>query len=84
MGMLNVFGGNGFVGSQFCNTTKNGYIKNYRENIGVFSPDVVYFISTVDNYNVHVDPNLDIDTNLTILMRVLNNYRFYIETNNKD
>jgi nucleoside-diphosphate-sugar epimerase len=84
MGMLNVFGGSGFVGSQFCNTTKNGYINNLRNNIGVYSPDVVYFISTVDNYNVHVDPNLDIDTNLTILMRVLNNYRFYIETNKKD
>ncbi len=80
MGMLNVFGGNGFVGSQFCNTTKNGYIKNYRENIGVFSPDVVYFISTVDNYNVHVDPNLDIHTNLTILVKVLDNYKAYIKS----
>jgi len=84
MGMLNVFGGNGFVGSQFCNTTKNGYIKNLRENIGVYSPDVVYFISTVDNYNVHVNPTLDIETNLTILMKVLDNYRFYIETNKAD
>ena len=81
MGMLNVFGGTGFVGTQFCNTTKNGYIKNLRENIGVYSPDVVYFISTVDNYNVHVNSTLDIETNLTILMKVLDNYRFYIETN---
>ncbi len=80
MGMLNVFGGNGFVGSQFCNTTKNGYFKNYRENIGVFSPDVVYFISTVDNYNVHVDPTLDIHTNLTILVKVLDNYKAYIKS----
>ena len=84
MGMLNVFGGKGFVGSQFCNTTKNGYINNLRNNIGVYSPDVVYFISTVDNYNVHVDSTLDIETNLTILMKVLDNYRFYIETNKKD
>jgi nucleoside-diphosphate-sugar epimerase len=81
MGMLNVFGGTGFVGTQFCNTTKNGYIKNLRENIGVYSPDVVYFISTVDNYNVNVNSTLDIETNLTILMKVLDNYRFYIETN---
>ena len=84
MGMLNVFGGTGFVGTQFCNTTKNGYIKNLRENIGVYSPDVVYFISTVDNYNVHINPTLDIETNLTILMKVLDNYRFYIETNKAD
>ena len=84
MGELNIFGGYGFVGSQFCNTTKNGYIKNYRENIGVYSPDVVYFISTVDNYNVHVSPTLDIETNLITLMKVLDSYRFYIENNKKN
>ncbi len=80
MGTLNVFGGTGFVGTQFCNTTKNGYIKNLKDNIGVFSPDVVYFISTVDNYNVHFNPTLDIDTNLTILVKVLENYKAYIKS----
>ena len=80
MGTLNVFGGTGFVGTQFCNTTKNGYIKNLKDNIGVFSPDVVYFISTVDNYNVHFYPTLDIDTNLTILVKVLENYKAYIKS----
>lgn len=80
MGTLNVFGGTGFVGTQFCNTTKNGYIKNLKDNIGVFSPDIVYFISTVDNYNVHFYPTLDIDTNLTILVKVLENYKAYIKS----
>ena len=79
MGMLNIFGGYGFVGTQFCNTTKNGYIKNYRDNHTVHSADVVYFISTVDNYNIHVDSHLDIHTNLVVLMKVLDEYRDYIK-----
>ena len=79
MGMLNVFGGYGFVGTQFLNTTKNGYIKNYRDNYEVRTANCVYFISTVDNYNVHVDSQLDIHTNLVVLMKVLDNYRDYIK-----
>lgn len=79
MAMLNVFGGYGFVGTQFLNTTKSGYIKNYRDNYEVRSADCLYFISTVDNYNVHVDSTLDINTNLIVLMKVLDNYRDYIK-----
>lgn len=79
MNMVNVFGGYGFVGTQFCNTTKNGYIKNYRDNYQVRAPDCVYFISTVDNYNIHVDSLLDINTNLVVLMKVLDEYRKYIK-----
>lgn len=84
MAILNVFGGYGFVGTQFLNTTKNGYIKNYRDNYEVRADDVVYFISTVDNYNVQKDSCLDINTNLVVLMKVLDNYRSYSEkTRNK-
>ena len=83
MGHLNIFGGYGFVGTQFCNTTKNGYTKNYRENVGVFASDVVYFISTVDNYNVYIDPTVDINTNLIMLVKVLENYKDYIKAYKK-
>lgn len=84
MAILNVFGGYGFVGNQFLNTTKNGYIKNYRDNHEVRSDNVVYFISTVDNYNVHRDSLLDINTNLVVLMKVLDSFRSYSEkTGNK-
>ena len=79
MGILNVFGGYGFVGTEFLETTKNGYIKNYRDNYEVRAPDVVYFISTVDNYNIQKDSLLDINTNLVVLMKVLDNYRDYIK-----
>ena len=79
MEIVNVFGGYGFVGSKYCETTKNGWIKNYRDNYTVRSPNCVYFISTVDNYNVHIDSTLDIDTNLIVLMKVLDEYRKYIK-----
>ena len=83
MAIVNVFGGYGFVGSEYCNVAK-GWIKNYRDNYQVRSADCVYFISTVDNYNVHVDSLLDIDTNLVVLMKVLDEYRKYItETGEK-
>jgi nucleoside-diphosphate-sugar epimerase len=79
MGFVNVFGGNGFVGSEYCRTSKDSIIKNSRNNYEVQSADCVYFISTVDNYNVHFDNQLDINTNLVVLMKVLDSYRKYIE-----
>ncbi len=80
MDKLNVFGGTGFVGSEFCKTTKREVLKNDRKELGVYSPNVVYFISTVDNYNVHFDPTLDINTNLITLVKVLENYKAYIKS----
>ena len=41
MAEINVFGGFGFVGSEYCRISKDVLVKNFRENIGVFSPDVV-------------------------------------------
>jgi nucleoside-diphosphate-sugar epimerase len=69
---INVFGGKGFVGSKYCELTPN-VINNDRNNYTVSTEtnDVVYFISTVDNYNIHIDPYLDINTNLTTLIKVL-------------
>ena len=78
MGFVNVFGGNGFVGSEYCRSTKNSLQKNKRNDFEVRSANCVYFISTVDNYNVHVDPLLDVNTNLVVLLKVLDNYRKYI------
>ena len=79
MGIINVFGGNGFVGSEFVRTTKTPWILNDRDNFEVRSDNVVYFISTVDNYNVQRDSLLDINTNLVVLMKVLDSYRSYIQ-----
>lgn len=70
MSNINVFGGSGFVGSRFCELNP-GVIVNSRDDYNVKSNEVVYFISTIDNYNIHKDLFVDIDTNLTTLMKVL-------------
>ena len=73
--LINVFGGSGFVGSEYLKTTSIPTISNSRDDYSVHSKNCVYFISTVDNYNIHTDNLLDIETNVIVLMRVLDNYR---------
>jgi len=71
---VQVFGGKGFVGSAFVKKCKDNGINcivNDRDDYKVKEHDIVYMISTVSNYNVKTDPYIDIDTNLTILMKVL-------------
>ena len=76
--MVSVFGGTGFVGSEFYKQFKNEVTLIDRNSFTPVSKNVLYLISTVDNYNVLVDSHIDIDTNLTHLMKVLD------ECKNKD
>ena len=71
---INVFGGYGFVGGRYCETTPN-VIKNEKYDYEVKSDNVLYFISTIHNYNVFTQPYLDIDTNLTTLIKTLETCR---------
>lgn len=87
MERLNVFGGSGYIGSAFCSrfakiaddaesradAVKNGCIINARNDYVPKTNNILYFISTTDNYNVHTDPFLDVNTNLITLLTVLNN-----------
>lgn len=81
----NVFGGKGFVGSTFVEINKGECLVNERNdlvpNIQDYTTNILYLISTVDNYNVKTNPYLDIETNLTTLIRVLENFR---HTNRND
>ena len=70
---LNVFGASGFIGSRFCELYPNDIVKNERNDYCPKSNNILYFISTVDNYNVHDNLHIDIDTNLKVLMNVLQN-----------
>lgn len=70
--MIEIFGGTGFIGSEFykqhdkeSNIVKRDQLVVPRDSI------ILYLISTVDNYNVLTDPKLDINTNLIHLMDVL-------------
>ena len=81
----NVFGGSGFVGSCFVEQNK-GYVDANEKNnlvpsLDEYTTNILYLISTVDNYNVKTNPYLDIETNLTTLIRVLENFR---HTSRKD
>ena len=69
---LSIFGSTGFIGSNF--------VKLYPDNIkikrGDLSPqtnDILYLISTVDNYNVFSDLTKDVKVNLELLCQVLDN-----------
>lgn len=67
---INVLGGYGFVGGRYCEMTPN-VIKNEKFDYKVKSDNVLYFISTVDNYNIFTDPYIDINTNLVTLIKTL-------------
>ena len=66
--MVNLFG-KGFVGGHYA--SKYPCIVNDRNDLTIKSNEILYTISTTDNYNVHTNPYIDIETNLTTLIRVL-------------
>ena len=68
---ITVFGGSGFIGSKFCEIYSDDVVKVARDDYSSPTNNILYFISTVDNYNVHTNLHVDIDTNLTVLMNVL-------------
>ena len=67
---IQVFGGRGFVGSEFLRQNPD-CIVNERHDYTVTSNNILYLISTISNYNMLTNPYIDIETNLTTLMRVL-------------
>ena len=68
---ISVYGGTGFIGSRFCNLFPDDVIRVDRDKNEAQSSNILYLISTVDNYNIHTDLNVDIDTNLVKLVNVL-------------
>ena len=77
---LTVFGGRGFVGSEYLRQNYDAAIANIvsvnpRDDYEVHSKDVLYFISTIHNFHVFDKPFLDIETNLTTLVKVLESWR---------
>lgn len=69
--LISVYGSSGFIGSNFCRLYSNECLKIDREKNTPESNNILYFISTVDNYNIHTNPYLDVETNLTKLIQVL-------------
>ncbi len=69
---LSIYGSTGFIGSNFFQL----YPRNIIISKGTLKPetkDILYFISTVHNYNVHDDITKDVKVNLELLCKVLEN-----------
>lgn len=66
-----VYGGHGFVLGEFCRKFKDEVIRLEKEDKEPKTPNIIYGISTTDNYNVFDNSKLDIETNLIVLMEVL-------------
>ena len=69
--MLSVFGSTGFIGSVYYRMFANESVIIPRSQTFSETNDILYFISTNNNYNVFDNPHLDIDTNLNLLIDVL-------------
>lgn len=67
---ISVYGSSGFIGSRFCSMYPDSY-RIPKEQNAPESDNVLYFISTVHNYNIFTEPHKDIDTNLNKLIDVL-------------
>jgi nucleoside-diphosphate-sugar epimerase len=81
---LTILGGHGFVGSAYTRAYYHHAIGNIarindRLDYEVYSEDVLHLVSTVHNYSVFDNPHLDIDTNLSVLVKVLENWKRYQE-----
>jgi len=68
---ISVYGATGFIGGTFCNLFSDEVILIPREDRVPQSNNILYLISTVSNYNVFENIHLDVDTNLTVLLDVL-------------
>lgn len=71
MNKVSVYGATGFIGNRYCEKFPDEIIKIHKKQLVSETDNILYFISTVDNYNIFKDPFVDIRTNLIHLMSVL-------------
>lgn len=80
---LSIFGSTGFVGSRFTSrTTLFNPIPIKRNERATQSEELLYLISTTDNYNVLNDIYVDVETNIKILLETLEASKGKIKTFN--
>jgi nucleoside-diphosphate-sugar epimerase len=72
---ISVYGSTGFIGSRFVKMNKDRCVSIDRNKNKPKSKDILYFISTTHNYNIFDKPTLDIETNLTKMVDVLESCR---------
>ncbi len=67
---ISLYGSSGFIGKTF-NKMYDNCVSIERDSREPLTKEILYFISTVDNYNVHDNITLDVETNLKVLCEVL-------------
>jgi len=75
MSKVSVFGGYGFIGGRYSDMYSDQVIRIHRDHHEPSTKDILYFISTIDNYHIHDNIHIDVDTNLTVLLNVLDNVK---------
>jgi nucleoside-diphosphate-sugar epimerase len=70
---IDLFGGTGFIGKNFNKIYGNDVRIHDREDNQPVCNNVLYMISTTHNYHVYDDIHIDVDTNLSKLLDVLQN-----------
>ena len=73
MSKISVFGGTGFIGGTFCGLYPEDVILVPRESKEFSTNEVLYFISTTTNQSIFSNLHVDIDTNLSFFVDVLQN-----------
>lgn len=73
MNKISVFGGTGFIGGTFYNIYSDDVLLVPRQDKNFETNQVLYFVSTTTNQNIFNDLHIDIDTNLSLFVDVLNN-----------
>lgn len=71
MNKISVFGGTGFIGGTFHRLYSEDVVLVPRESKEFETNEVLYFISTTTNQSVFSDLHIDIDTNLSLFVDVL-------------
>ena len=75
MNKISIFGSTGFIGSRFSELYSKEVIRVPKHQYTPPTKNILYLISTVDNYHIHTNLHIDIETNLTVLMKVLENIK---------
>jgi nucleoside-diphosphate-sugar epimerase len=70
---IDLFGGTGFIGSNFAKLYSNETYVHPREDDLAIHKEALYMISTVHNYNVFDDIYKDVNTNIIKTLKVLSN-----------
>ena len=71
MNKISVAGGNGFIGSRFCDMFPEQTVKIERNSREPETNEIINFISTTHNYNVFEDVLKDLNSNVVIMLEIL-------------